>query len=182
MAFQTFYRGIRDLRIANWAAEASYGTAYDVLGVRSASLTWVVETDELRGDDVVQDRYTKLVSVTVAIEQAALNLTVLDMILGGTLVNNANYYDLMIAESDEVPFIAIAGRVVGSSIYDTHFFVPKAKLAGNLQLTAQVDTYMLPGAEFQGVNEGATNGMLRLRTYAARTGLEIPLRTTTGGL
>jgi hypothetical protein len=40
---------------------------------------------------------------------------------------------------------------------------------------------MLPGATFQGVNEGATNGMLRLRKFDAVTALEIPLRTTTGG-
>lgn len=182
MALQSYYRGIRDLKIATWTAENSYGTAYDMLGARAASLTWVVETDELRGDDVVLDRYTKLVSVTIAVEQAAVDLTVTDMLMGGTLVNNASYYDLMIAEADEVPYVAIAGRVVGTGLYDLQFFVPKAKLAGNLELAAQLDTYMIPQAEFQGVNEGAANGMLRLRNFTARTALEIPLRTTTGGL
>jgi hypothetical protein len=183
MALQTYHRGIRDLKIAAWTAADSYGTAYDILGIRSASLEWVVETDELRGDDEVLDRYTKAVSVNVTMEQASVDLMALDMLLGGTLIQTADYYDLMISESDEVPFIAIAGRIVGSGgTADLHFFVPKAKLAGNLALAAALDTYMLPGATFQGVSEGATNGMLRLRHFTALTALEIPLRTTTGGL
>ncbi len=182
MALQTYHRGIRDMRIAAWTAENSYGTAYDILGARNMSVTWVVESDELRGDDVVLDRYTKLVSVTVNIEQASVDLEAVDMLLGGTLVSNASYEDLIINEDDEVPYVAIAGRVVGSGgLADLHIFVPKAKLSGNLELAAQLDTYMIPGAEFQGVNEGATNGMLRLRKFTAATALEIPLRTTTGG-
>lgn len=181
MAIQNYYRGVRDLKIATWTSAATYGTEYDVLGVRSMGLTWQVESDELRGDDVVLDRYTKLVSVQVTLEQAALDLTVIDMILGGTLVSNASYYDLMVDEDDEVPYIAIAGRVVGSGgTSDQHFFIPKAKLSGDLNLTAQVDTYLLPSATFQGVNEGTANGMLRMRTFSALTDLEIPLRTTTG--
>ena len=182
MPLQTYHRGIRDIKIAAWSAEDTYGTAHDILGARSASLEWVVETDELRGDDVVLDRFTKLVSVTVTMEQASVDLEAIDMLLGGTLIQTADYYDLMISESDEVPYVAIAGRVVGSGgAADLHFFAPKCKLSGNLALAAALDTYMLPGATFQGVNEGAANGMLRLRHFTALTALEIPLRTTTGG-
>lgn len=183
MALQTFHRGIRDLKIAAWTAENNYGTAYDILGARNMSITWVMESDELRGDDVVLDRYSKIVSVTVNIEQAAVDLAVIDMLMGGTLVSNASYEDLSMGEADEVPFVALAGRVVGSGgLADLHIFVPKAKMSGNLELAAQLDTYMLPTAEFQGVHEGSANGMLRLRKFTAATALEIPLRTTTGGL
>lgn len=182
MATRTFHRGIRKMLIAPWVAEDSYGTAYQMLGARNMSIEWVVETDQLIGDDVVLDRYTKLVSVTVRVEQAAVDLAIADYFLGGTLISNANYEDFVIGESDEVPYIAIAGRVVGSGGgTDLHMFVPKAKLAGNLALAAQQGAYMLPSAEFQGVNEGDINGMLRLRKFLALTELEIPLRTTTGG-
>jgi hypothetical protein len=166
------------MKIAAWTAENSYGTFYDILGARNMSITWNAETDELMGDDVVLDRYTKLTSVTVNIEHAVVDFTVVDMLLGGTLVSNAAYEDFMIAESDETPYVAIAGRVVGSGgTSDLHIFVPKCKLAGNLQLTAQLSTYMIPQAEFQGVNEGTTNGMMRLRKFATPTALEIPLKT-----
>jgi hypothetical protein len=145
------------------------------------TLEWVVETDQLIGDDVVLDRYTKIISVTVRMEQAAVDLEVVDYILGGTLVSNADYEDFYIAESEEVPYLALAGRVVGSGGgSDLHMLVPKAKLSGNLTLAATQGAYMLPTAEFQGVNEGDINGMARLRKFFEPTAVEIPLRTTGG--
>jgi hypothetical protein len=183
MAIASFHRGLRDLKISVWNSANSYGTAYDVLGARQATLDWTVETEELRGDDLVLDRYTRVVSVMLNIAHAAVDLEVLDMLMGGTLVSNASYEDFMITESDETPYVAIAGRVVGSGgANDLHFLVPKAKLAGNLQYQAQLDTYIIPAAQFQGVHEGSVNGMLRLRKFTAATALEIPLRTSTGGL
>lgn len=181
MGTRTYHRGIRKLVLAPWTAENSYGTFYQILGARNMSVTWVAETDELRGDDVVLDRYTKMVSVTVNIEQAAVDLAVIDYFLGGTLVSNGSYEDLMIAETDEVPHVALAGLVVGSgSNAYLQMFVPKAKLAGNIQFQAQNGAYMMPTAEFQGVHEGTVNGMFRTRKYTAPTALEIPLKTTTG--
>ncbi len=178
MGIQSFNRGVRDLKISTWLAGNSYGPAYDVLGIRNANLTWNTESDELRGDDAVLDRYSKLVSVGLTIQEASIDLTTLDMLLGGTLVSNANYYDLSISENDEIPYVAVAGRVVGSGGKgDFHFFVPKAKLSGNLQLNAQVDTYLLPQADLQGVYEGTINGMLRLRHFVNSTPLTIPLAT-----
>lgn len=181
MGLQTYHRGLRDLKMAAWTAENTFGTAYDVLGAREASLAWTVETDELRGDDAVLDRYTKIISVNLTLSNAAVDLELLALLMGGTLVSNPDYEDFMIAETDEVPFVAIAGRVVGSGGNgDLHFLLPKAKMAGDLNYAAQLDTYLIPSASFQGVYEGAVNGFMRLRNYTALTGLEIPLRTTTG--
>lgn len=183
MGTKTFHRGLRDLKVAAWTAVNTWGTAYDILGAREMSVEWVMETDELQGDDVVLDRYTKLVSVTLNLAHASVDLEALDILMGGTLVSNATYEDFMVAETDEVPYIGIAGRVVGSSsASDLHMFIPKAKLAGNLQYGAQLNTYLIPSATFQGVHEGTVNGMMRLRKFTALTALEIPLRTTTGGL
>lgn len=181
MTTQTFHRGLRDLKIAAWTSENSYGTAYDVLGAREMTAEWVMTTDMLEGDDVVLDRYTKVTSVTLRLAQASVDLNILDLLMGGTLVSNASYEDFFVGETDEVPYVAIAGRIVGSGgASDLHLFIPKAKLSGNLQYQAQLNQYLIPAAEFQGVHEGSTNGMLRVRKFTALTGLEIPLRTTTG--
>jgi len=183
MPLQTFHRGLRDLKVASWTSPASYGTAYDVLGAREMSVEFQMETDELRGDDVVLDRYTRLVAATFRLSNAAVDLNLLDILLGGTLVSNASYEDFFVGENDDVPYVAIAGRVVGSGgTNDLHIFAPKCKLAGNLQYSAQVDTYLIPQAQFQAVHEGTANGIIRLRNFTAATGLEIPLRTSTGGL
>lgn len=181
MTTKTYHRGIRGMVLAPWLAENSYGTFYPIKGARNMSLEWVVESDQLIGDDVVLDRYSKVVSVTVRIEQAAIDLAIVDYILGGTLVSNAQYEDFMISESEEIPYLAIAGRVVGSGgTSDLHMLVPKAKLSGNLALAAVQGAYMLPSGEFQGVSEGTINGMARLRKFFVPTPVEIPLRTTGG--
>lgn len=181
MATKTYHRGIRGMVMAPWIAENSYGTFYPVKGARNMSIEWVLETDQLIGDDVVLDRYSKVVSVTARMEQAAVDLAIVDYILGGQLVSNAQYEDFMIAESEEVPYLALAGRVVGSGgTSDLHILVPKAKVSGNLTLSATQGAYMLPTAEFQGVNEGSTNGMARLRKFFIPTAVEIPLRVTGG--
>jgi hypothetical protein len=174
-----YYRGIRDGKISLWLAENSYGTAVDLGGIRNFSITTVVSTDQLKGDDRVLDRYSRLESVTVSFEQAEVNQTVLNMLMGGTLVSNATYEDVKIGEAD-APYVALAGKVVASNGNELHLFVPKCRLMSNLTLQAQVDTYMIPSAEFEGVYEGTINEMFRRRKFLVTTALEIPLRTTAG--
>jgi hypothetical protein len=182
MASKTFHRGVRDLVFAAWSAENTWGTDYPALGAREATVEFVVESDELRGDDVVLDRFTKIVAVTLRVSMASVDLDVLDLLLGGTLVSNSSYEDFKFTEDDDTPYVGIAARVMGSdAAHDLHMLIPKAKVSGNLNFSAQVDTYLIPGAEFQGVNEGSTNGMIRLRKFTAATAVEIPLRTSTGG-
>jgi hypothetical protein len=182
MATQSFHRGVLDAKIAAWNAENSYGTAYDILGIRNATISWTIETDQAEGDDAVLDRYSKIIAVELEFEQAAVDLEVMEMISGGTMVSNAAYEDVVIGlENDPIPYVAFSVRVAGSDgSKDLHFFVPKAKISGNLQIRAQYGQYLFPGAQFQGVKEGETNGMLRVRKFTAVTALEIPLRTTTG--
>lgn len=178
---QSYNRGIKDIKISAWTAENSYGAAYDILAGRGANLQWVVQTDELRGDDVVVDRFTSLVSTTITINEASIDLTVFNMLLGGILTSSAAYYDFYVASAVDAPYVAIAGRISGSGGKDVHFLVPKCKISGNLQLNAQVDTYMIPQFDMQGVNEGTINGMLRIRQFLVPTALTIPLATVGGG-
>lgn len=182
MGLKTFHRGLRDMKIAAWSAENSYGTAYDIHGARNMSVSWTVETDQAEGDDVVMDRFSKIIAVSVNIEQAVVDLELLDMISGGSLVSNAAYEDLKLGQDDNLAYVAIAGRSVSSDANnDLHVFIPKCKIAGDLEFTMQYGEYTFPAAEFQGVNEGSTNGFIRFRKFTAATALEIPLRTTTGG-
>lgn len=178
MGLQTYHRGVLDAKIAAWTSEASYGTAYDLKGIRNANLTWVLDSDELGGDDVILDRFTRIESATLSWEMAAVDLEAIDIISGGTFVSNASYEDLLIGkEADTVPYVAFAGRVVSSTGHDFHFFLPKCKISGNLAMQAQYKQYMLPGAEFQAVYEGETNGILRFRKFVSATTLTIPLAT-----
>lgn len=180
MAQRTIHRGIRKMLIAPWTSTGVYGTEHEIRGARNMSLSLVVETDELRGDDVVLDQYSKIIAVDVNIEVATIDLQLFDAIMGGTLVFNGDYYNWDFGGNDDPAYVGIAGRVVGSTPdADLHIFIKKARLSGNLALAAQVDTYMLPSATFRGVDDEGS--MYNLRNFTAATALEIPLRTTTGG-
>lgn len=182
MATATVHRGLRDMKIAAWSSTGSWGTAYDIYGAREMTVELVVDSDELLGDDVVIDRYTKVTSARFRFANGAVDLELLDILTGGTLVSNASYEDLLIDEDDNVPYVGIAGRVMGSAgTYDQHVFAFKCKISGNLQYQAQVSTYLIPQVEFQAVQDGAV-GIIRWRKFVQPTALEIPLRTTTGGL
>lgn len=179
MSVYSIHRGLRDMKIAMWNDENDYGTEYDVFGARNMSVELVIETDQLEGDDVEIDQYAKVTAVSVSFENGAVDMSMFEMMTGGTLTSEVNYYDLKIGADDSVPYIAMAGRVVGSDgENDLHIFVPKMKLAGNFQLQAQYGTYVLPTADFRGINEGEINGLYRYRKFNAPTTLSIPLATT----
>lgn len=182
MGTQTFHRGVRAAMVAAWNGENSYGTAYIIKAIRNASLTWTIESDEIGGDDVIQAQFSNIIGATLSFEQAAVDLEALDIISGGTLVSNASYEDLVVGKQDDaIPYVAFGVRVVGADAgSDLHAFLPKAKISGNLAFEAAFQQWLLPGAEFAGVYEGETNGVLRFRKFTDITALEIPLRTTTG--
>lgn len=183
MGIQSFSRGLRQMKLASWTSANSYGTAYTILGARSMSVQLTLESEELRGDDVVLDQYSRLISATFTLAYATVDLSALDLLLGGTLVSNASYEDFMVAEGDEVPYFAVAGRVVASGgATDLHIFAPKCKVSGPISYQAQLDTYLIPSMEVKAVYEGTVNGICRFRNFTAATALEIPLRTSTGGL
>jgi len=180
MGNQTIVRGLRNVKIAAWNAENDYGTAYNILGAREFSVEFVVETDELRGDDVVLDRFSKIVSVSARVEYAAVDLQALEILSGGTFTSVAGYEDLMIGAEDLTNYFAIAGKVVGSQSRDVHMFVPKARVSGNFGYQAQLDQYLLPSLDIEGVKEGTINGFGRIRNFSLATTLAIPLSTTSG--
>jgi hypothetical protein len=179
---QSFHRGLRAMAIAAHTSPGVYGTAHTIKGARSLSATLNLEVEELRGDDVVLDQHAKLISVTFTLAYAAVDLSALDILMGGTLVSNASYEDFLMSQDDNVPYFAVAGRVVGSGgTNDLHIFAGRCRASGNLQYQAQLDTYIIPSLEIKAVYEDGI-GICRFRNFTAPTALEIPLRTSTGGL
>lgn len=178
----TYNRGIRQLMLGVWTGVNTWPITFPVTGARQANLSWVVDSDKARGDDVDLDRYTRIVSAQITIAQASVDLRVANAVLGGALVSNADYYDLVIGGSNDPPYIGIAGRVAGSNGGgDLQFLIPKAKLSSSPQFNAQVDTYIFPQMQFEGVYEGTLNGIMRLRHFVLPTLVAMPLATSGGG-
>lgn len=178
MATETFHYGIRDAKIATWTAANSYGTAVDIGAIHDFGITLELESAELDGDDVVVDRFSKVKSVMANLAYGSVNQQVLSIFTGGTLVSNAAYEDVLLGQNDNIPYFAIAGRVMGSSILgDLHIFIPKCKISGNLSYKAGYGSYLIPSLDIQGVWEGVVNGFCRMRKFATAATLAIPLAT-----
>lgn len=176
----TFHYGLRDMKIATWIGENSFGTPKDIPAAATLTVNLEVQANQLQGDDVIVDQFAKIIAVTAQAQWGAVDFEVSEIITGATLLSNANYEDLMVGQDDNIPYFTIAGRVVGSNAGDFHMLIPKVKLAGNYQFQAQQNNYLLPTIDLRGVWEGEINGFIRQRKFALPTGLEIPLRTTTG--
>lgn len=176
----TFHYGLRDMIVALWLAENSYGDYFDLPAAATLTVNLETQANQLQGDDVIVDQYAKIIAVTAQASWGAVDFEVSEIITGGVLVSNGEYQDLMISQDDNVPYFCIAGRVVGSNQGDLHMLLPKVKLAGNYQFQAQQNNYLVPTLDLRGVWEGEINGFIRQRKFASPTGLEIPLRTAVG--
>lgn len=80
--------GCRDAKISSLTVDSTvsltYGTAYDVPGMQSISFKPDFLSKELRGDDCILDRYSKIEAVSGSIKHAKVSFYVLGILLGGT--------------------------------------------------------------------------------------------------
>lgn len=175
---KTIHRGLRDVKIAAWNSIGSYGTAVDLLGAQEFTVKFDVETDELRGDDVRLDQYSKIIGLSASVKYATVDLTAMALMVGGTVVSNTEYENLRVGEV-ATPYFVIAGRVVGTDeSVDLHMISYKCRIAGEVGYEASEGSYLLPSVEISGFDEGTGgSGVADIRNFVGPTGLTIPLAT-----
>ena len=167
--------GLRDLKIAPWTSENSYGTTLDIDAAQAFTVTLITQTAVLEGDDIEKDSFAKIKSVEATMRNGDVSLDVLDLLTGGTLYAGVGYDDVLISADDNIGYFGVVGKVVGTQAGCTMIFIPKAKIFGNINYQAQGNSYLIPEVQIKGVNEGAINGMVRIRHYDVDTAVTIPL-------
>ena len=178
MADVKIYRyGLRDLWIAPWLAENSYGTKARIFAAKAFTVNMIVQAAELEGDDVVVDTFAKVKSVEAQMRHGSLDLPALEVMTGGTFYEGTGYDDIAVGqdETEIAPYFSICGRVMGTASGDTHLWIPKAKINGNISYQAQENNYLVPEVQIKGVFEGTINGMLRIRHHDTITSVDIPI-------
>lgn len=81
---------VSDAKISKVTADPAggtitYGTAIDVPGIKSCTVTGDITSAELRGDNTLLDSNSTLASIEVEFEYAKLNQDALAVMLGGTV-------------------------------------------------------------------------------------------------
>lgn len=167
--------GLRDVKVAQWLAENSYGTAVDFGAAQLFQVAIVGVDAELPGDDVIIDTHRVATSVNVTVRGGDISMDVLALLTGETADSSGAQIDMVFGQS-AYPYFAICGKVEGTGDGgDTHMFVPKCKLQGDLTIKFEYGNYLVPELTAKGVWEGDTNGYVRARQYAASTAISIPL-------
>lgn len=112
-------RGISDCKIMPLVSDdssgAEYGGLIDLPGMKSLSLEPEMITDELTGDDIVLDRYSKARAYNVSIEEAKISLDAYAAIMGASVETGGfgdDTYSSVTITGDHSPvYVKLIGKV-----------------------------------------------------------------------
>jgi hypothetical protein len=132
----------------------TYGTAIDVPGIKSVTLSGTVNTKSLRGDNTLLDSRSALQDLTLAVENAKVSLDLLPVIIDGTTTDSGSTPNMVatynLLGSDNAPpyfkFEAATPADGGDTIGgDVHIILWKCTLAGLPDLGFAEEDYRTVG-------------------------------------
>jgi len=179
MAFDSYGApqfGLNDVKVATWTATDTYGTEVDIPSVQLMGTTLATVSAQLEGDDSITASASRAVGGEVRVRFGSISIAALEIILGNTSTASGSAQDhFKVSGGDNMPYIGICGKALaeeGSG--DTHVFIPKCKLMGNLTI-AQLEygQFAIPEATIQIVDD-ATYGLINVIEHATAADVAIP--------
>lgn len=129
--------GLRDAKaFERTAATPTYGTGVDVSCINSFKFDQKVVEAMLEGDDSICASHSNLESIDVQVQNGGMDLSVYDLLFGGTLVDSGSGGSaqtiLDYKVSDRRPYLGVIGQAYdgGGGAGDTLIILPKAKTVG----------------------------------------------------
>lgn len=129
--------GLRDAKVfERTAATPTYGTGVDVSCINSFKFDQKVVEAMLEGDDSICASHSNLESIDVQVQNGGMDLSVYDLLFGGTLVDSGSGGSaqtiLDYKVSDRRPYCGVIGQAYdgGGGAGDTLIILPKAKTVG----------------------------------------------------
>jgi len=168
--------GLNDVKIATWDATNDYDTAVDVPSVQLMGTTLATISAQLEGDDTITASAARAVGGEVRVRFGSISIAALEVLLGNTSTASGSAQDhLKVSGGDDMPYIGICGKAVAAEgTGDTHIFIPKCKLMGDLTI-AQLEygAFAIPEATIQIVDD-ATFGLINVIEHATAADVAIP--------
>jgi hypothetical protein len=153
---ETKILGINDLKISEITVDNSttltYDTPVDIPGITSLQVSPNFVEKELRGDETVLDKYSKLDSINWSIANVIMSLDALAIMIGGAVTTSGvtpaekKIYSLL--STDLPKYFKMEGQSVYSDAGDVHVTLYKCK-ASSVQ-------YELRGEEYATVSASGT--------------------------
>jgi hypothetical protein len=157
-------RGVNDAKIrlivSDAAAAISYGDRINVPGIQEVSIKPEFENDELKGDGVTLDTYSKILKVTGSVKHAQLSLQLLAAITGGAYADSGasgtEKRKFVWSSADNPAYFELdaqstyQGGSYAGGVGDCHFIIPKAKIT-SFEVSMTNDAYATVSFDFDGV-------------------------------
>jgi hypothetical protein len=171
--------GLNDCKVATWTATDTYGTEVDVPSVQMMGTSLQQVSAQLEGDDQITDTQSSVTGVEVRLRFGSVSLAALEVILGQAISSSGStpnrVSQIKLGGSDKMPYFGICGAANATQgTGDTHVFIPKAKVMGNVALTSmEYGQYAIPELTVFGVNDTTYDAMVLIEHETA-TAVAIP--------
>lgn len=140
--------GLRDVKVAVWNGDGTYGVLVDVPSVQLFSENLQTVNAQLEGDDVITDIHAKAISGQVKVRFGSVALEVLEVITGRTILSTGvtpNRVDRLNFTGTNFEWFGICGRAESTGQDgDTHLFIPKCKVLEGFEVKFEYGQYTIP--------------------------------------
>lgn len=171
----TYRFGLEDVKVAPWISEGNFGTAVDLDAAQLFSVALQVEEAELPGDNIIKDTHSKVKAASVSMRYGELSMSALSVMTGVAVDSSTPGQTEMTFGEETRPYFAICGKVQGTGAGgDTHVFLPKCKLKGDLSIKLEYGNYVVPEMTLQAIKDGTTYKIVKFIEHTTETDVAIP--------
>ena len=180
LATETVVLGINDCKIGKLTADSgaapTYDTLKDVPGITSLKLTPTFVEKELKGDESIIDKYSRLEKIDWSIEHAKISLDVYAIMQGGTVTasgtapNQKQVYDLL--STDLPSYFKLEGQIsyADTGIGDIHVLLHKCK-ATKVDLEFKTEEYAVISASGTAIGTASNKKVLSMTFNETKTAI-----------
>jgi len=151
---KVFPFGIRDVKLTPMNASETLGTAVDLPAARTLSFSETVESEELRGDDIVQASHENGPVIEWDLEEGGISLAAYAVMAGGTVTSSGTTPNQVRTYSklgtDARGYFKAEGQAISDSGGDLHGIIYKAKADGNLEGSMEEGSFWITAASGKG--------------------------------
>jgi hypothetical protein len=146
------------------SANPTYGPAVDVPGIAEVGLEPNFVTAELKGDATVIAKKGRVDRMQVSATYGKVSIDVLDVILGGTITDEADAASWELEGANSLPYFKAEFRIadVELGLGSVNVVVFKAQLTGGTLLGGSSDQFGQPTMQIEGIRTDSDDKMVKV--------------------
>lgn len=166
--------GLRDVKVALWEGDGTYGTAVDIPSVQMYEIQLQTTNAQLEGDDKITDTNAIARSAQIRVRFGSVSLEALSVLLNINLVDSTDTHTLRVGNL-EFPYFGICGQAYATrGGGDTHVFVPQCKIMEGFTISMQYGQYSIPEVTCMAVFDDTYQTIFDIVKHETATAVTLP--------